>query len=233
MRPSTLSLLALLLLPSTAWAQGPTHAAQTWLGVFVQGRIHGRLFVMSDLHHRMYGDFSPYWTLVRPGVGVQLAPGMFVAAGYAWTPSWRAQGLAFEDRVDEHRAWEQWQHEAPVADGALRLQARARLEQRWRPSVSDDVGHRLRLMARVTLPLGGPWLLAVWDELFVTFNDTAWGQRAGYDQNRFFAGPGVWAVRDALRFELGYFNQHLRRAGNAGGDLVNHAVMLNTYVTWR
>lgn len=213
-------------------AQGISQAYQTWLGVFAQGPLLGRLHFQGDVHYRAYDDGTPYWVLVRPGVAWLVAPGMFVTVGYAWTPSWRAPDLAFEDRVDEHRLWEQWQLETSVADGALRVLARVRLEQRWRPDISDDVGHRLRTMLRATIPLRGPWLLAVWDELFVNFYSTRWGQRGGFDQNRFFVGPGVWVLPNGLRFELGYFNQYLRRVGHPAGDLSNHAVMLNTFVVW-
>lgn len=222
----------LLMAPALASGQGTTQAYETWLGVFAQGPIAGRLTFQGDLHYRAYADGSPHWVLVRPGIGWRIVPGMFATLGYAFTPSWRAADLGLGDAVGEHRLWQQWQHEAPLAQGAVKLQVRARLEERWRPAAGDDVGLRARLLARVTVPLSARWLVAVWDEGFVALNDTGWGQRAGFDQNRFFVGPGAWAIPARLRFELGYFNQYLHRAGDPRGDLVNHAAMLNTYLVW-
>lgn len=234
MKRSALSFACAAILASTsASAQGVTHVYHTWFGLFTQGPIVGRLYFQGDFHHRVYDDFSPYWSLVRPGVGVRVAPGMLVTLGYAWTPSWRAAGVSLNERVDEHRVWEQWQYELPLPRIPVKLQLRARLEQRWRPASGDDLGHRLRGMVRATIPLRGRWVLAVWDELFVTFNDTDWGQRAGFDQNRLFVGPGVWALPGTLRVELGYLHQLIRRAAHPNGDLSNHAVALNTYLSWR
>lgn len=218
-----------------AEAQTVDHEYQTWLGLFAQGPIHGRLFFQGDLHYRVYANFTPYAALVRPGVAWQLMPGMFVTLGYAWTPSWSQPDQGVEDLIDEHRLWEQWQYEFPLATGALRLQLRTRLEERWRPSVGGDTGVRFRQMVRVTVPLGasGRWVLAAWDELFFGLNDTDWRQRQGFDQNRAFGGVGYWFVPGALRVEAGYFNQYVQRPGNPAGDLSNHALMVNTYVSWR
>lgn len=224
-------LAALALRPAAASAQNVDHAYQSWLGVFAQGPIAGRLFFQGDAHFRVYSDFSPFIAIVRPGIAYQLMPGMFVSAGYAWTPSWPRPGMGVGDFVDEHRAWEQWQYELPLAGGALRLQLRTRFEQRWRPAVNGDTGLRLRQMVRVTVPLTDRWLLAVWDELFVGLTDAGW-QRAGLDQNRVFGGVGYWAVPGRFRVEAGYFNQYIARRG-AAADGSNHALMVNTYLVWR
>jgi len=231
--PLAATVLATALLPLGARAQNVENAYQTWLGLFAQGPIAGRVYFQGDLHYRAYADFSPYWVLVRPGIGYSIMPGMFATVGYAWTPSWRAPDLAFEDRVDEHRIWEQWQYEFPLAGGALKLQLRTRLEERLRPDVGSDLGLRGRQMVRVTVPCAAHWFLAAWDELFIAFNNTDWKQHAGFDQNRLFVGAGVWAVPSTLRLEVGYFNQYLHRYNNPAGDLANHALMVNTYVSWR
>ncbi len=227
--------LVLVHVPRSAVAHGVDHQYQTWLGVFAQGPIVGRVVFQGDLHYRVYSDLSPFLAIVRPGVAYEIRRGMFVTVGYAWTPSWRQPDQAAGDFVDEHRAWEQWQYEFPLAGGALRLQLRSRLEERVRPGVGGDLGLRFRQMARVSIPLGrgGRWLVAAWDEVFFGLNDTDWGQRLGFDQNRVFCGAGWWFAPGAARVEVGYFNQHLRRPSNPAGDLSNHALMINTYLTWR
>ncbi len=221
--------------PRSAAAQGVDHAYQTWLGVFAQGPIAGRVVFQGDAHYRVHAHLSPYVAIVRPGVGVQIARGMIVTVGYAWTPSWPQADQAVGDFVDEHRAWEQWQYDLPLASGALRLQFRSRLEERIRPGVGSDVGVRFRQMARVTVPLGaaGRWLVTAWDEVFFGLNDTDWRQRQGFDQNRVFGGVGWWFAPGAARVEVGYFNHYVLRPGDPARDLANHGLMVNTYLTWR
>ena len=58
-------------------------------------------------------------------------------------------------------------------------------------------------------------------------------QRAGFDQNRLFVGWAFAAVPGNLRFELGYFQQWIRRPNTPAGDALNHAAMLNAFVNWR
>jgi hypothetical protein len=157
---------------------------------------------------------------------------MSVAVGYLWGATWASPEADLGDRLDEHRTYGQWQYAFRPFEAPVELQVRTRLEQRLRPSVGDDVGHRVRQMVRGAWTFTPGWLAVVWDEAFFALNDTDWKQRAGYDQNRLFAGFGHVVVPGALRLELGYFNQHLRRLGNPSGDLVNHAAMLNTYVSW-
>lgn len=226
------SFAALSLASETARAQSVDHEYQTWLGLFAQGPITGRLFFQGDLHYRAFTDFTPYWILVRPGIGYQLTPGMFVTLGYAWTPSWPGRNTDTGPMVDEHRVWEQWQYEFPLAGGALKLQLRSRLEERWRPGINSETGLRFRQMVRLTIPFGANsrWLAAVWDEIFFGILDTGW-ERQGFDQNRVFAGVGYQIVPGTLRVEAGYFNQYLSKA--SGPDVANHALMINTYLTWR
>lgn len=228
LRGLTLSwaLLALPLMPAIAHAN--TQAYETWLGGFFNGPISGRWFFQGDVHYRAYADFSSHWVLVRPGLGYQVSPGMYLTLGYAWTPSWPHPDETFSERIDEHRAWEQWQYEWAPGQGPWKWQLRSRLEQRFRPRVNDDWGLRFRQMARVSYALDERWLLATWDELFLGLNKAAWGQAPGFDQNRYFLGLGYVVQPSRLRLELGYFNQFF-----PGAQHVNHAVMLNTFVGWK
>jgi hypothetical protein len=65
--------------------------------------------------------------------------------------------------------------------------------------------------------------------VFFAFNDTAWGQQAGFDQNRAFAGVG-WFLDDAVRLEAGYMNRLVHRRD--APDPVHHAVMVNLFASW-
>lgn len=238
MARSALLASALLLAASPALAQESEHVAtddqyETWLGVFVSGPITGPLFTHSDLHYRVWDDFTPHWILVRPGLSIRLMDGMFATLGYAWTPSWGSRGLV--GFTDEHRIWEQWMWEVTESETAIRVQMRVRLEQRFRSEL--EVGMRLRTMLRVAVPLtpDRAFLFVLWDELFSDLNDTTVTryQRAGFGQNRLFVGFGWQVLPGVLRFEAGYFNQWIRRVDNPSGDAVNHTAMLNTYIGWR
>ena len=64
------------------------------------------------------------------------------------------------------------------------------------------------------------------DEAFFDFNDTDWGARAGFDQNRLFLGP-QWRFDAAGRVkgEVGYLNRYARRDGAEDG--MDHLVSIN------
>jgi Protein of unknown function (DUF2490) len=215
---------------------------QTWLGGFVNGPLGGRFFLQSDIHYRAYDNFTPNFILVRPGIAYKVADGMFATIGYGWTPSFRAKNFSLF--TDEHRLWQQWSYEFPLAQEALKITVRSRLEERVRPQFGFEVGFRFRQMLRATAPLfptAKTVTLVLWDEIFLALNDTNWGgtgQHAGFDQNRFFGGVGWQAVapdvgKPGIRFELGYMNQYVQRVGNANGDLSNHTLALNSYVGWK
>lgn len=214
--------------PQRAVAQGLVHSRQAWAGLFLQGQINGNLLLQSDVHFRVFGQGAPAAVLVRPGLGWLVAPGLIATLGYAYTPSWPSPGT---DAVDEHRVWQQGLWDRPVLDGALRMQIRARLEQRARPAKGDDLGLRFRQFVRVTRPLGERFALTVWDEVFVGLNSADWGQQQGLDQNRLFAGVGVQVVPRSLRVEVGYLNL-ARRTPPGKADVAVHVAMANAFVGW-
>ncbi|MFW6067049.1 MAG: DUF2490 domain-containing protein [Myxococcota bacterium] len=148
--------------------------------------------------------------LFRPGVAWRFNTWGSMWAGYLYTPTFPAgQGPA----LHEHRAWEQLQ--ASFAFERARIAWRARVEERFR-SDGADVGGWVRPRLELDLRLGAD--ASVWavlhDELFVAFNDTDWGQRAGFDQNRAFAGLRVGAG-SGVHVDVGYMNQLLNREPDA------------------
>lgn len=78
---------------------------------------------------------------------------------------------------------------------------------------ASDTAYRLRQMLRVTRPFASnPALsLVVWDEVMFYFNDTDWGARSGFDQNRLFLGAS-WQVNPTAKLEVGYINQYINAA---------------------
>lgn len=63
--------------------------------------------------------------------------------------------------------------------------------------------------------------------MFAALDDTDWGQRAGFDQNRAFIGLGV-RLSASARLEAGYLNNLVE--GPAGSS-TNHAGSLSLIVT--
>lgn len=162
--------------------------------------------------------------IARPGVGVEIFDWLSVWAGYGWVP-------VFDDAsggvVHEHRLWQQAILQHGFRELGLSLQSRTRVEQRF-SEAGGDVGVRLRQFWRVNwqpspeVPIG----LAVWDELFVGFNDTDWGAPSGVDQNRVFVGPFL-AMAPWARLEAGYLFAYLDRGAS---DLYAHVVAVNLFV---
>ena len=136
------------------------------------------------------------WAEMRrhPALGYEILSGLTAYLGYAWVPTFREQ----MSTVNEHRIWQQamWSLPLPVA---LKLDVRPRLEQRLVQG-SGDLGHRARLFLRAIYTPVESWPLrvVVHDEAFYQFNDTEWGARGGFDQNRLFVGLGL--ASDSLRF---------------------------------
>lgn len=216
-------LLVALVLAPVASAQDLTHEPQSWFGLFTNGPLTGRVVGWFDAHLRMgFGESPVTMTLLRPGVGFRVRDDMTVWVGYLWAPVWR-DGL---QTLSEHRVWQQWTWDLSFGSGA-KMQLRSRLEQRF---AAGEVGIRFRQFVRAqTAPLGGgPLMLAGWDELFLAFNDTRFGQLAGFDQNRLFLGVAL-KVSTKWRVEGGYFNQFLPRTG---ASPMRHAAAVNVFFIW-
>ncbi len=215
-------LLAALLAAAPVSAAELAVEPQAWFGVFSQVHLTGPWVAWGDLHARVSDDVSKVSVLVRPGVGYRFRPDMVAWLGYAWTPVMREGDVT----LDEHRVWQQWTWDLELPRDA-KLSLRSRLEQRL---AHGEVGLRFRQFVRVQSAWlgGGPVLLAAWDEAFFAFNETGFGQQAGFDQNRFFAGVGLRVTR-GVRLEAGYFNQYqLRRDAP---DPFRHAAMVNIFAS--
>lgn len=69
-----------------------------------------------------------------------------------------------------------------------------------------------------------------WDEVFIHLNDTDFGTRAGFNQNRAFVGFGwKWNPETPKsRVEIGYLNQFID--SRTGSDRMNHLLAVNLFV---
>jgi hypothetical protein len=211
-------------------AHGQIQDAGLWLGTFSQGQFNpkgledARTRWWFDGNARFLGDdFELFQGVVRPGLGYQLTEEQTAWMGYAWI------GESLPDLTfHENRIWEQWSLARDHGD--VTIQLRSRLEQRF-VSLGDDVGWRYRQMVRLQKPIDRyPNLLWVaWDEVFFHLNDTDWGARTGYNQNRLFVGIGrTPPLRSSRRTEIGYLYQQIQVAED-GADLSNHILSINFF----
>lgn len=191
---------------------------QAWQLLFVQGSLSERLRAYFEVQPRISNDVSRAdRVLVRPALGYQISKQSTVWLGYLWNPS--LQG----SRLDEHRAWQQLTHETPLSSVALIN--RTRLEQRFLPG-TEEPAVRLRHMVRALVPLtdDAVWSVAVWNEFFLNLTKSHASPAAGFDQNRFFAGPSLKPAA-WLRVEPGYLANLIN---NPGSDRLNHTFFIMT-----
>lgn len=161
--------------------------------------------------------------LFRPALGYAINSRTTALFGYGWFHTDPASG----DDVIEHRPWQQLMWNAPVE--GFTLQSRSRLEQRIVEG-EDDTGLRFREMLKVTIPVveSGKVFASAFDELFFDLNDTDWGQRDGFRQNRLFLGLG-WFFGGERRHsvEIGYLHQWI---DGAAFDRQNHILSINLFM---
>jgi hypothetical protein len=222
--------IAALLVVTPTVARGQIQDTGLWLGGFAQGPFQRTALEDTDMRWwfdgniRYFGDdFELFQTVIRPGIGYQLDDEQSVWLGYAWI------GEDIPDlQFHENRMWEQWQLTQDWGD--VRALFRSRLEQRW-VSLGTQAGWRYRQMVRFQKPVASnPNLLWVaWDEVFFHLNDTDWGARTGYNQNRLFIGLGRIPQRSSRRrVEIGYLYQQIN-VPEDGADLSNHILSINVF----
>lgn len=193
---------------------------QSWASGTQQLALGPKLELWLDEHARRRPGSSLF--IVRPALGYRILERLTLHAGYAWVPVLEDGSHAV---FHEHRIWQQLLWSADVTDTAA-ITIRPRLEQRFSDQ-GNDVGHRARWFARLNIGAKGqPVLLAIWDELFFLLSTTDWGPKAGFDQNRFFVGPG-FPTELGMRFEVGYLNVYLRGAPNQ----MAHVLAVNAFLT--
>lgn len=200
-----------------------------WFAAFGNGKFkslpdESPLRWWLDTHYRLRDDTGGFnQSIIRPGLGYALGGDHVVWSGYAWVRTAPVDGDVF----DEHRFWQQWTY-APSVDNWYFLH-RSRFEQRW-VETGDDVGLRWREFVRAQWAFteSPQWSLVAHNETFFHLNDTDWGSRAGFDQNRAFLGFGFKRdPEDRARIEFGYMNQFIFRRGRT--NEMNHILSINLF----
>lgn len=213
--------MACVVLSAPAPVRADTSENGAWLGAILTGRFDAddssnRWRWWLDGQYRFQNSATNATTVyLRPAVGYVVQPGLSLWAGYGWF-GFDADGVG---RIDENRLWQDllWRS---GSDGPLRVVLRTRLEQRWLDT-GDDTGWRFRQMLRVELPfaINGKLALIGANEMLIAMNDTDWGERSGFDQNRLLLGLGYTPDRD-MSFDVAYLNLYADQP--LIEDVVNH-----------
>lgn len=177
------------------------------------------LVVMADVQYRYADDASRLaQNFVRASLGFRISKTTVLSQGYVYARNAPGSGAT----TDEHRPFQQAMFRVAGNGKGPTVIGRTRLEERFIVG-SGEMGLRGRQMLRATAPLGGGVLAIGVGEVFVNLNSADWGQRAGFDQSRVFAGIGVPVARGIL-IEAGYMNQYVARRARA--DRMNHNISL-------
>ena len=194
------------------------------MNLTAMGPVSGDLIYFAEIQPRVGNGASQVeQTILRGAIGWKLSSSLSVYQGYGhiMLPSQGGRD------VNEERSFQQinWIIGTPRRG---ELSSRTRLEQRWR-SDGNGTGWRLREMLRYEKPLkqGSDAVNAlVYAEGFTALNSTDWGQKAGFDQVRSFAGAEIKLVGKSTA-ELGYLNQYIDQ-GN-GARRMNHIASITLF----
>ena len=223
--------LLLGLAPSGTASAGTREDAGLWFMFAGQGPLGSG--ADSESRWRWWFDAQPRYLedtsglhqgLLRPGVGYTLGARTSAWLGYAYVTTDRGSRTDSE----ENRIWQQFLWLPRYGD--VRFQSRTRLEQRFLDTGSDT-GWRFRQFVKAGWPVPVADRLSVvgYEELFLDLNDTSWGQRGGFAQNRLFVGL-AWALDAGRRtsLEIGYLNQFINSRAT---DRMNHILAINLLLT--
>jgi hypothetical protein len=204
---------ASLCFPATAMAAQEDE--QVWLAQFSTIEVGQKVLLFTDVQLRITdGADRLGQVLLRPAVGYRITPSDTLFLGYAYVRTEPLNGTP----TDEHRMFQQALVRVVGGPGKTTVTFRTRLEQRWLEGRSG-MGWRLRQQVRLETPVAKGLNAIVWAEPFVNFDTTSWGQRAGFDQLRGFAGVGVPIAR-GIAIEAGYSGQYVNRFN--APDRMNH-----------
>lgn len=217
-----------LLAPAALLLAVPAHATNedmhVWGAATATITLSDKTVLWLEGQTRFYDDASRLGqALIRPGVGYKLGATETVFIGYAYVNT--DQTTTPDTR--EHRVWQQFSFRAAGDGKGVTLTGRSRFEQRFMEG-SGDMGLRVRQMLRLTAPLTGKARLVGWGEAFVALDDTAWGQRSGFDRLRSFAGVTV-PLGKSLALEPGYLNEYIRLRGE---NRMNHVLSVTVNATF-
>lgn len=229
LRPLFIAMMSVI--ASAAIADDLTEDSGAWLQAVAEGSMafidpslkNGRLWLEGQT--RFDGDWSHWYQgMVRTAVGYSLSDRATIWAGYTWLPT---QNIG-KDYIAQQDIWPAFRYVLPTDIGTFTFRTL------WETNFlrGDQLRERPRQMIRFMHPFEfEPRLsLITWDEVFYRVNTTDWGGKAGFDQNRAFAGLG-WSFNKSVRAELGYLNQYVDNADHSAATM-RHLGMASVFVNF-
>jgi hypothetical protein len=174
-----------------------------------------------------------YQGMVRVAAGYSITDRLTVWVGYNYLPTenlnynLELKGINVNGQpVSQQDLWPAIRYNLPTDVGTFIF--RTMWESNF--GLGSQLRERPRLMIKIIHPLDfEPRLsLIVWDEAFYRINNTSWGGKSGFDQNRAFAGFG-WTFKNNIRIELGYMNQYLG-GSNYTNSTIHNLGMASVFV---
>jgi hypothetical protein len=193
-------LAGLLLAPAPAFAKSDE---QVWGTASLSVKLDDRWRLSQEFTTRFSDNRNGLYEIESTALlGYRLNKMVTVWAGYTHDPQYSGGDFT----VMEHRAREQVTFDGIAKLGKGKLNARVRLEQRWRDNV-DGTGWRLRPYLKYSLPIAGKTTLNVSSEPFFNLNATPFQKQTGLDRVRNLVTVST-PLTKSLSGEVGYMNQH-------------------------
>jgi Protein of unknown function (DUF2490) len=195
------------LLACTVLAATPAFAAASDSQVWTNGALNVKLGDRWRLQEEMTARFSDkrnglYEVESNTLLGYRLNKVVTVWGGYTHDPQYSGGDFT----VMEHRAREQVTFDGFAMLGKGKLNARVRMEQRWRNGI-NGTGWRVRPYLKYSLPIAGKTALNLSSEPFFNLNTTAFQRQSGLDRVRNLVTIST-PLTKSLSGEAGYMNQH-------------------------
>ena len=183
-------------------ARAATSDSQIWANGSVTVKLNDRWRIQEELTGRWSDNrHGLYEVESNTLLGYRLNKVVTLWAGYTHDPQYSGGDFT----VMEHRAREQVTFDGIARIGKGKLNARARLEQRWRNGV-DGTGWRFRPYLKYSLPIAGKTALNISTEPFFNLNTTPFQKQSGLDRVRNLVTVST-PLTKTLTGEAGYMNQ--------------------------
>lgn len=191
---------------------------QAWNGVSVSIPLGHHFTGNLSGQHRWNQNLSQIdRTLGEASASLSITPSLSIAQGYTW------RGTYQPSFAQEHRPWQYIQLQKKFK--RLTIIERLRVEERYFKKTGDlIIRNRLFSQLGYQLDKKDNWRFLLSDEVFWTLNDSSSAAKAGFEQNRVFAGINR-RLNKQVSVEGGYLLQYLAPNGVPSQKL-NHAMVL-------
>lgn len=179
--------------------------AQLWAGGSATVKLSDDFRLSQEVTVRLSDDRGGLYEIESNTLlGYRVSKKVTLWAGYTHDPNYAGGRFT----VMEHRAREQITVDNLAKIGGGTLNARLRLEQRWREGV-DGTAWRLRPYLKYTLPFrdGGETSLVLSHESFFDLNTTEFQRVSGGERMRNLIAV-TFPVAKRVNAEVGYLHQH-------------------------